>query len=234
MTFMDWLIQLAEEHVRVFQALAAIVAILFTLCGFLVGQCSAYLHARRLIRAHKKLENEGVVVFEGHELCADPDQPDRGDIRLKVTSWGGKHTLTELLHDTILEREVAKIARRREGFLRVEEPGQKLLMIALEEALTGNDPKTNMERLKGTRRDKNNVIVCPVTWPGTREAHLIRVIVIDIDWIKRLKDPKVIKRIKAYDPRHERRAEWLYQIAIQWDVEQEKPWESRCIWPIRI
>ena len=234
MTFMDWLIQLAEEHVRVFQTLAAIVAILYTCSLILVGRFFAFLEMRRLIHAYKKLENKGVIVFEGHELCADPDNPDRGDIRLKVTSWGGKHTLTELLHNTILEKMVTKNAEKREGFLRVEEPGQKLLMIALEEALTGNDPKTNMERLKGVRRDKNNVIVCPVTWPGTREAHLIRVIVIDIEWIKRLKDPKVIKRIKAYDPRHERRAEWLHQIATQWDTEQEKAWESRGIGPIRV
>jgi len=232
MTLSDWITMLAEEHTRSFlQALAAILAIVGALFGFVIGRISAFRAARRIIRAHKELENSGIVVFEAHELYIDPED---GGIRLKISSWGGKHTLTELLHDPILEAGVVTIARKREGFLRIEESVQKLLMIAFEEAITGNDPVTNLNRLKGRRHEEDEVIMCPVTWPGTREAHLIRVVLIDTVWIERLADPAIVAKIRVTDPRHEQRPQWLHNIAIQWKKEQRKPWEVACIWNIEI
>lgn len=231
MTYTQELLQLFEEHVRAFQALAAILSIVSFLFGFLVLRVYVLREKLRRLREHRQLENPGVVVVEAHVLEGDPHE---GPIILSVVSWGGKHTLESILHDPILEKQIEKVAAARGGFVQLSQPGQLLFMVGLQEIITGNDPLANIERLKGRKKGGDEVIMCPVTWPGLREAHLIRVVIIDHAWIEHLAEPSVIARIGIGDPRHQGRPEWLHRIALQWAEEQKKPYEVACIWNVTI
>ncbi len=230
MGWWETLLDFAELHVRLFQAIAAVVSILIGGCGFLIGRYFRFRDEQRRRQAHNRLENHGVVVFEAHNLIMNPI----GSIDLKVVSWGGKYTLSQLFHDPLLEAKIRETASRREGFLTLPQPSHKLMMIGMSEAIDGNDYERNVAHIKGRERTYDDVLVCPVTWSGTREAHLIRVIIIDPDWMEILAQPSVVERIRTSDPRHVRRSKWLHDIAIRWQTEQHVPWETACIWKVSL
>jgi len=215
---LDW----GETHVHLFQFFASLAGIgTFATGGFVTWLILLTRH-RQALREYRSLENPGVVVVEAHVLKENEDNT----ISLDVVSWGGKHTFTGLLHDQVLEKKLGKVARLREGFIRLEQPGQLLFMDGLQTEVVGNDSSANLDALKGRPTNEDWAIMCPVTWPGLRAAHLIRIVIIDEDWMDRLCDPDVISRIKSLRPRYQHRSEWLYKIALAWREERYKSEEE--------
>lgn len=220
----------AEDHVRLFQALSAIIAILIGGGGFVLGWSLRQLKAKRERQNYFRLVNEQQVVFEGHILTAMPD----GTIRLAVDPWGSKHTLSYIFNDLVLEREVRKVAKKREGLLLLPKPGQFLMMTCLRDTIIGNDWSANPAALKGRPVQEDQIIFAPVSWRGLREAYLIRVIIVDPDWMEKLRDPETVSRIVAADPAHQYRARWLHDIAQCWVEECSKKREEAAIWQVPI
>jgi len=220
----------AEDHVRLFQALSAIVAILIGVGGIMFGWFLRHHKAKREWKNYLRLENDQQIVFESHVLSEMPD----GMIRLEVDPWGPKHSLSYIFNDLTLEREVSKIAKKRDGLMFIPKPGQFLMMSSLRDAITGNDWTANPAALKGRAVEEDQIIFAPVSWPGTREAHLARVVIIDPDWMERLCDPAVVIRITAVDTYYQYRAQWLHYIALAWIEEQQKKREDATIWQVPI
>jgi hypothetical protein len=220
----------AEEHVRLFQALSAIVAVLIGLGGFLLGWFLRHFKAKRERKNYLRLENDQQIVFEGHVLTEMPD----GTIRLEVDPWGPKHSLSYVFNDLMLEREVRTVAKKRDGLMLIPKPGQFLMMTSLRDAIIGNDWTANPAALKGRPVEEDQIIVAPVSWPGTREAHLVRVIIIDPDWMQRLRDPAAVSKIVAADTYYQYRAQWLHDIALAWVEERQKKREEATIWQVPI
>lgn len=219
------LLEFAENHVRLFQVFAALAGIGTFASGGFVTWTVWFWRRRRERREYRAMENPGVVVFEAHVLRQRGD----GDIELDVVSWGGKHTLAQLFHDTILEQNIEKASRHKEGFLCLEQPGQLLMMEGLVEAITGNDSSANLDSLKGRAANADEVLLCPVTWKGLRAAHLVRIVILDTAWLVKLTEPTLIKRIKAKKSRYQYRVEWLRQIVLRWQEEKGKPEDEACM-----
>ncbi|MGO9683704.1 MAG: hypothetical protein ACLPTZ_14170 [Beijerinckiaceae bacterium] len=220
----------AEEHVRLFQAMSAIVAVLIGVGGFAFGWFLRHFRAKRERKSYLKLENDQQIEFEGHVLTGMPD----GTIRLEVDPWGPKHTLSYVFNDPMLEQEVRRVAKKRDGLMLIPKPGQFLMMTSLRDAIVGNDWTANPAALKGRPVEEEQIIFAPVSWPGLREAHLVRVIIIDPDWMERLRDPAVISRIVAADTYYQHRAQWLHDIALAWAEERQKQREEATIWQVPI
>ncbi len=220
----------AEEHVRLFQAISAVVAVLIGVGGFLLGWFLGHFRAKRERKNYLRLENDQQIVFEGHVLTEMPD----ATIRLEVDPWGPKHSLSYVFNDSMLEREVRTVAKKRDGLMLVPKPGQFLMMSSLRDAIIGNDWMANPAALKGRPVEEDQIIFAPVSWPGTREAHLVRVIIIDPDWMERLRDPAVICQIVAADTYYQYRAQWLHDIALVWAEERQKNREEATIWQVPI
>jgi hypothetical protein len=220
----------AEDHVRLFQAASATVAIVIGGGGFLAGWCFRQLQANQERKNYLGLINDQQIAFEAHVLAQMPD----GTIRLDVDPWGPKQSLNYVLNDRVLEREVRKVAKKREGLIFIPKPGQFLMMTSLRDAIIGNDWTANPAALKGHRVDEDLIIFAPVSWPGMRESLLIRVIIIDPAWLGRLADPAVLGRIKAADSFYQYRARWLHAIACAWPQEQQKSREDAAIWQVSI
>lgn len=220
----------AEDHVRLFQTAAAIVGILIGAGGFLVGWGLRHLKAQRDRKRYLRLENDEQLVFEGHVLL---DMPD-GSIKLDVETWGPKHSLQYVFNDRMLESELRKVAKRKSGLVSLPPPGQFLMMTSLRDAVVGNDWTANPAALKGRPVQEDQIILAPVLWPGIREDCLFRIVVLDIDWMPRLCDEAVIKRIVAANPYYQHRAQWLHDIAVAWVREKEKSRDEATIWQVVI
>ncbi len=221
----------AEDHVRLFQAASALVAIAIGGGGFLLGWLVRHQRERRERRNYRSLVNDQKIVFEAHLLRETPD----GAIRLEIDQWGPKHSVSALFHDPVLEREVTKVARKRDGLVLIPRPGQLLMMASLRDAITGNDWTANPAALKGRAVEEDQVILAPVSWPGLRETFLLRVVIFDADWVERLSDPKIVARIVSVDPSYQYRTQWLHEIALAWPRERLKTKDDAMIWqaPIR-
>jgi hypothetical protein len=220
----------AEDHVRLFQAISAIVAVLIGGGGFILGWVIRHIRANRERENYRGLVNDQQIVFEAHVLTGMPD----GTIRLDVDPWGPKHSLSYVFNDLVLEREVRKVAKKRAGLMLIPEPGQFLMMASLRDAIVGNDWTANPAALKGRPVEEDQIIFAPISWPGIREARLLRVIIIDPDWIARLRDRAVIGRITASDSYYQYRAQWLHDIAHAWTEERQKKREEATIWQVPI
>jgi hypothetical protein len=225
MQFTLKLLEWAEDHVRLFQVITGLTAVLSFFLGVAWGRISSFRKWRRLREEYRNMENPGVVVTEAHVLRRQPD----GSIMLDVISWGGKRTLVDLLHDPILEEKAQATARRHEGFLIMEARDQLLVMDGLQEEITGNDSSANLDVIKGRRVNTDSVIMCPVTWPGLRAATMIRNVIVDVEWMDELCDPAVIERIQATRPRYQHRNKWLHEIALRWQEEKNKSEEEACM-----
>jgi hypothetical protein len=234
MTITEAFLQWAVDHEHTFRTLAAMATIIFGALSCTLGVVGARIYElyrrRQQVKEYRRMENPGVAVVEAHALTKGDD----GAIQLNVISWGGKHGFTDLFHDPVLESKLEKIARRREGFLHLEHPGQLMVMDALQETITGNDASANLDSLKGRPTHVDEVVMCPITWPGLREAHLIRVIIIDKSWMNALCDESVIEEILATRSRYQHRTKWLHQIALQWQEEQAKSEEEACMRLVKI
>jgi hypothetical protein len=226
LTLFSW----AEDHVRLFQALSAIVAILIGGGGFVLGWSFRQLRAKRERESYLRLENDQQIVFEAHVLREMAD----GTICLAVDPWGPKHSLSYVFNDLMLEREVRKVCKKKTGLMLLPQPGQFLMMSSLRDAVAGNDWSANPAALKNRPTVEDQILFAPVSWPGRREAHLVRVIVIDPDWMERLRDPAVIGRIAAVDAHYQYRVQWLADIAAAWPQEQRKTREEATIWQVPI
>lgn len=220
----------AEDHVRLFQALSAIVAVLIGGGGFVLGWFFRQLKGRRDRENYLRLLNDQQVVFEGHILTAMPD----GTIQLEVDPWGSKHSLSYIFNDLMLEREVRKVAQKRAGLMLIPKPGQFLMMTSLRDTIVGNDWTANPAALKGRTVEEDQIIFAPVSWPGTRETYLVRVIIVDPDWMERLCDSAVVHRIIAVDTYYQYRVQWLHDIALAWVAERQKKKEEASIWQVPI
>ena len=220
----------AEDHVRLFQAFSAIVAILIGGGGFVLGWSFRQLKAKRERESYLRLENDQQIVFEAHVLSEMAD----GTIRLAVDPWGPKHSLSYVFNDLMLEREVRKIAKKRAGLMLIPQPGQFLMMSSLRDAVAGNDWTANPAALKNRPTVEDQIIFAPVSWPGMQEAHLVRVIVIDPDWMERLRDPVTLGRVAAADAHYQYRVRWIADIAHAWVKEQHKNREEATIWQVPI
>jgi hypothetical protein len=220
----------AEDHVRLFQAISAIVAILIGGGGFILGWVLRHIRANRERENYRGLVNDQQIVFEAHVLTGMPD----GTIRLDVDPWGPKHSLSYVFNDLVLEREIRKVAKKRTGLMLVPEPGQFLMMTSLRDAIVGNDWRANPAALKGRPVEEDQIIFAPISWPGPRESRLLRVIIIDPDWIERLRDRAVIGRITAVDSYYQHRAQWLHDIAHAWTEERQKKSDEATIWQVPV
>jgi hypothetical protein len=220
----------AEDHVRLFQVASALVAIAIGGGGFFLGWILRHQRALRERRNYRRLVDDQKIVFEAHLLKETPD----GAIRLEIEQWGPKHSVSALFHDPVLEREVAKVARKRDGLVLIPKPGQLLMMASLRDAITGNDWTANPAALKGRAVEEDQVIIAPVSWPGMRETFLLRVVIFDADWVERLSDPTIIPRIVAVDPSYQYRTQWLHEIALAWPQERQKTTDDARIWQVQI
>jgi hypothetical protein len=220
----------AEEHVRLFQAFSAVVAILIGGGGFILGWFFRQIKGRRDRENYLRLMNDQQVVFEGHVLTEMPD----GTIQLDIDPWGSKHSLSYIFNDQMLEREVRKIAKKRGGLMLIPKPGQFLMMTSLRDTIVGNDWTANPAALKGRTVQEDEIIFAPVSWQGTRESYLVRVVIIDPDWMERLCDSAVVDRIKAVDSYYQYRVQWLHDIARAWAGERHKKREDATVWQVPI
>jgi hypothetical protein len=220
----------AEDHVRLFQAISAMLAILIGGGGFVLGWLLRHTKANRERENYRELVNDQQIVIEAHVLT---DMPD-GTIRLDVDPWGPKHSLSYVFNDLMLEREVRKVAKKKDGLMLIPKPGQFLMMTSLRDAIVGNDWTANPAALKGRPVEEDQIIFAPISWPGIRDAQLLRVIIIDPDWIARLIDPNVISGIIAVDDYYQYRAQWLHDIALAWTKERQKDREEATIWQVSI
>jgi hypothetical protein len=220
----------AEDHVRLFQLASALIAIAIGGGGFFLGWILRQQRARRERQNYRSLVNDQQIVFEAHLLREMQD----GAIRLEVDHWGLTHSVSALFHDPVLEREVTKVARKRDGLVLIPKPGQLLMMASLRDAITGNDWTANPASLKGRAVEEDQVIIAPVSWPGLRENFLLRVVVLDADWVERLGDPAVVARIVAVDPSYQYRTQWLHEIALAWPQERQKTKDEATIWQVAI
>ena len=220
----------SEEHVRLFQVAAALVAITIGFGGFVLGWLLRHRKTLRDRQNYRGLVLDQQIVFEAHILRETTDGP----IRLEVDQWGPKHAVAAFFHDAVLEREVRKVANKRDGFLLIPHPGQLLMMASLRDAITGNDWTANPAALKGRAVEEDQIIFAPISWPGTRESYLLRVVIFDADWVERLSDAAIFARIVAADPAYQYRAKWLHEIALAWRQERQKKMENAAIWQIAI
>ena len=225
-TIFEW----AEDHVRLFQVASALVAITIGGGGFLLGWL---LRQRRTLRErqnYRSLVLDQQIVFEAHILREATD----GSIRLEVDQWGPKHAVSAFFHDSVLEREVRKVANKRDGFVLIPHPGQLLMMASLRDAITGNDWTANPAALKGRAVEEDQIIFAPISWPGIRESYLLRIVIFDSDWVERLADAALIDRVVAVDPVYQYRTKWLHEIALAWPRERQKKKEDAAIWQVPI
>jgi hypothetical protein len=220
----------AEDHVRLFQAASATVAILIGGGGFLAGWFFRHAKANRERKNYIGLLNEQQIVFEGHVLSEMQD----GTILLEIDPWGPKHSLSYVFNDPVLENEVRKVAKKREGLVLIPKPGHFLMMTSLRDATVGNDWTANPAALKGRAVEQDQIVIAPVSWPGMRESLMIRVVIVCPDWLERLADPAILDRIKAADSFYQYRVQWLHDIACAWPQERKKPREEAAIWQVPI
>ena len=230
MTFTQWLLDWAEDHVRLFQFLAALTTILAFFAGFLWARVIHVRDKRRIAQEYRKLENPHVLVIEGHYLRASDDGHN---IVLEIESWGGQLPLP-VFNDAVLQENLESAARKRAGFIRLDPQGQCLLRMGVRDLMTGNDWASNHAALSGRPVHKSLAIACPVTWPGVRDAHLIRVIVVDAEWIERLADNVMAERVVAADPHYQYRVKWLHDIAQAWQQEKHKDPNDACMWCVTL
>lgn len=203
------LLEWGQDHVHLFQLLSALVVLGGAGIGWFLRHIKAWYDWKR----YKNLESsDRQIVFEAHVLTEMPD----GSIRLEVDPWGPKHTLSYVFNDRVLEGEIFRKARARDGMVLLEEPGQFLMMSSLRDAITGNDWTANSDALMGRSVNVDHIAFSPVSWPGVREAHLIRVVITNPAWLERLWDPEVVLRIKAVDPYYRYRKRWLHEIGRAW------------------
>jgi hypothetical protein len=220
----------AEDHVRLFQALSAVVAISIGGGGFVLGWLLRHAKAKEERKNYLQLENDEQMIFDGHALAQMPD----GSIKLEVVSWGPKRSLGDVFNDKLLEGEIRKVIKRGNGLVSIPPPGQFLMMTCIRDAVVGNDWTANPAALKGRPVQEDRIIIAPVVWPGVREDRLFRVAVIDLDWMERLTDPAVIARIVAAESYYQYRAQHLHDIAVAWLEERKKSREVATIWQMTI
>jgi hypothetical protein len=220
----------AEDHVRLFQVASALVAIAIGGGGFVLGWLLRHRRSLRERQNYRSLVLDQQIVFEAHILRETAD----GSIRLEVDQWGPKHAVSVFFHDAVLEREVRKVANKRDGLVLIPHPGQLLMMASLRDAITGNDWTANPAALKGRAVEEDQIIFAPISWPGTRESYLLRVVIFDADWVERLSDAAIFARIAAVDPVYQYRAKWLHEIALAWPRERQKKREDAAIWQVPI
>lgn len=226
LSLMSW----AEDHVRLFQFLSAIVAISLGGGGFVLGWLLRHAKAQEERKNYLQLENDEQMVFEGHVLAQTPD----GKIKLEVVSWGPKRSLGDVFNDKLLEDAIRKAVKHENGLVSLPPPGQFLMMTCIKDAVVGNDWTANPAALKGRPVQEDRIIIAPVVWPGAREDRLLRVVIIDVDWMARLADPAIIERIVAAESYYQHRAQRLHDIAAAWAGEQKKDREVATIWPMTI
>ena len=134
----------------------------------------------------------------------------------------------------MLEDQIKKAVKRENGLVSIPPPGQFLMMTCIRDAVIGNDWTANPAALKGRPVQEDRIVIAPVVWPGVREDRLLRVAIIDIDWMERLADAAVIERIVAAESYYQHRAQRLHDIAVAWAGEQKKDREVATIWPMTI
>ena len=220
----------AEDHVRLFQVASALVAIAIGGGGFVLGWLLRHRKSLRDRQNYRSLVLDQQIVFEAHILRETTD----GSIRLEVDQWGPKHPVAVFFHDPVLEQEVRKVASKRDGFVFIQQPGQLLMMASFRDAITGNDWTANPAALKGRAVEEDQIVFAPISWPGTRETYLLRVVIFDADWLERLVDAAIFARIVAVDPAYQYRAKWLHEIALAWPKERQKKREDAAIWQVPI
>jgi hypothetical protein len=230
MTFTQWLLDWAENHVPVFQFLAALITISVFFAGFLWARVIHVRDKRRIAQEYRELENPDVLVIEGHYLRASDDGRA---IVLEIEAWGGQLPLS-VFNDSVLQKNLESAARKRSGFIRLDQQGQYLLRAGVRDLMTGNDWASNHAALSGRPVHKSLAIACPVTWPGVRDAHLIRVLVVDAEWIERLVDDVIANRVVAADPHYQYRVRWLHDIARAWQQEKHKDANDACMWGVTL
>ncbi len=225
--FLTWVQDFYAANSVLFQAAGFVFAIVLPIVTFFLGKIRGARHARRLKEVHDEGANEAILIA-GHYLWQEND----GTIRLEVESWGPSRPFS-CFNDPILEKLIKETARLRKGIVRLEdERAQTLFMSGLRDLLTGADSAANVASVKGRVVHHDHVVMCPVSWPGTREGYLVRVVVFDIEWLHRLCDPAVLTRIHAVDPRYENRAQWLNAIAVAWRDEQDRGGARDAIWDV--
>lgn len=229
--FQAWLHVFSELHLNEVQTVVGATSFLSFLGGTFVGVIAMIVRYWLKIRNHKRHEQHSVVVFEAHILR----EKDNGSISLRVTSLDCKRRLADITMDALLDKLIEKEARKRKGFLRLlSTKAQRSMMLDLRTEIDGNDVGKTIARLMGRVNGEDIALMCPFTLPGNREAHMIRVILVNEKWLERLCDPEIINRVVAKDAMHQYRVAWLHMVALEWQKEQQKPWEERCMWLVSL
>ncbi len=190
------------------------LAPLFTI---IAGAGAVILSYRQIIAVvlsyfeQRRQQNLKLVAFEAIRFTKADKNRYVFDVRPIV-----KLTLAQIFHNTNLETVVEKAARGEGGFLVLPLSDHNIVMDTLkEEAIIALDAKgTKVTWIRGGACESQMLLMCPFTRKGRRASHLIRVMVLDMDFADIVLNQDV--EIQAADGDYAYRIPWWPEIAERW------------------
>ena len=212
MTLPEWTLANFPAHV-----VGPIVGATVAVAGFMAGRWSE--HRRRVHFKREDLVTSSVVI----EFYGITNQGGR-DV-LHIVSQGSSFTLDSFFRAPDLVSHVQRAAKKHPGLIRLANPvAHRMMMDEGKDAITGLDPKANMDFLHGRPTQEDQTLFAFASYAekdhdgaGLRDQIArLELLVVSPDVIERLTEPAYIEALGVAHSGYQPRCHRLHEFALEW------------------